>query len=279
MPRLLLRDLFVGLPPAQRGRRLVLSLQVYVDESGGINTSRTFVMSGLMASVETWDAFGREWDQVLAQSPRLEYFKMSEAVTLGGQFRGWSESTRDERLRQLADLALKYKLIQFIESMDLRSFTHFSLKQMLPKPANSPYFFSFHRMISIVARHLCESGHNEQFEIFFDIHKIFGHKARRFYPLIKILKKGTLEYDILPTDPIFRDDANTYPLQIADMTAWLLRDIGEGNWHWLLDRLEPIECYSHITTVDDMLNLARSEVTVLTPEQWKEWQSVMEDSP
>jgi hypothetical protein len=86
-----------------------------------------------------------------------------------------------------------------------------------------------------------------------------------------------MEHDILPIEPAFRDDKDIYPLQIADMTAWLLRDVGEGNWHWLLDRLEHIECYSHITTVDDMLSLTNSEVAVMTPEEWKEWRKIVAD--
>lgn len=256
---------------------MVLSLQVYVDESGGKNQSRSFIMSGVMASVEVWDSFSDEWDRVLRQSPRLEYFKMREAVRRNEQFNGWSQPSVDERLKQLADVALKHNIVHFVEASDLRAFTQFSLKEMLPRPANNPYFFGFHRMISMVASHLVSKGQTEEFEIFFDVNETFGHKAKRFYPLIKILKKGSPEEKILPIEPIFRDDKKTLPLQFADMLAWLMREAGEEKRHWLFDYLGTIECYSHITTVGDMLALARSEVEIMTQEQWAEWQAEIED--
>jgi hypothetical protein len=253
-----------------------LSLQAYVDESGGVGQSRAFVMAGFLASVDTWDAFGRDWHRALHRSPELQYFKMHEAVRREGEFARWSIPMRDDRLRELASLITKHKLKEFTAVIDNQAFVAFPLKQMLPKPANSPYFFAFHRIIGILASYLLSIGHTEQFEVFFDAHKIFGHKAKVYYPLIKIIEKNSPKGKLLPVEPIFCDDKETYPLQVADMAAWLLRDTGEGNWHWLMDELEGVELYPHITESPDLLRLAKLGPIQLTAEQQREWQDVLE---
>jgi len=201
---------------------------------------------------------------------------MYEAFHQIGQFSGWTEKARDDRLRELADVAVNCKLKEFVCGVSAQAFKNFDIKSLLPAPANSPYFLGFHKMIRTVAGYLLSVEHKERFEIFFDVHKIFGYRAKKYYPLVQILEKNTPMGAILPIEPIFRDDKETYPLQIADMAAWLVRDKCEGNEHWLLQRFENVELYGDFLGLPELMNIANSEPIELTSEQQYEWQEVID---
>jgi hypothetical protein len=59
----------------------MMVLQACVDDSGGLADDRDpfFVLAGFIADSSDWAAFSIEWNQALAEEPRLDYFKMVEA--------------------------------------------------------------------------------------------------------------------------------------------------------------------------------------------------------
>src|SRR6266851_757494 len=87
-----IRALVSGLPSDKCKRRLLMPFQAYIDDSGSEPQSPVFVLGGFIAPHEKWASFSEEWQAALDQDPKLEYFKMTEAAHLGGQFsrrRGW----------------------------------------------------------------------------------------------------------------------------------------------------------------------------------------------
>jgi Protein of unknown function (DUF3800) len=65
-------------------------LKAFIDDSGSGGDSPWFVLAGYVGTVEAWDAFEQSWRTVLDVSPKLEYFKASEAESLreDGQWAG-----------------------------------------------------------------------------------------------------------------------------------------------------------------------------------------------
>jgi uncharacterized protein DUF3800 len=82
-------------------------VRAFTDDSGSGGDSRYFVLCGFMADLPTWEHFSDQWDAVLKAPPAIEYFKMSEAESLKGQFdknKGWSETTRNKKVNDFIDV-------------------------------------------------------------------------------------------------------------------------------------------------------------------------------
>jgi hypothetical protein len=91
---------------------MILQPQAMIDDSGTEPQSRVFVLGGFIASAVDWAKFSTDWRTVLDQSPKLRYFRLTEAMSLSakGQFarhRGWNEAKRDSRLIDLANVIRK----------------------------------------------------------------------------------------------------------------------------------------------------------------------------
>ena len=59
----------------------------FIDDSGSGGDSPYYILAGYSAPKATWAAFWPDWQAALDVPPKLEYFKMSEAESLKGQFR------------------------------------------------------------------------------------------------------------------------------------------------------------------------------------------------
>jgi hypothetical protein len=92
-----------GVPGPARLRRLVLALQVFIDDSGK-DDPPVFVLAGFIAEAAQWAAFSDAWDAELKQSPAIEHFKMKDAHSLRGQFSRWSDLGRDHKVGRLSSL-------------------------------------------------------------------------------------------------------------------------------------------------------------------------------
>ena len=63
-----------------------MPIQAFIDESGGKGQGKVFTMAGWLGRAEQWALFSTEWQRCLQSTPRIAYFKMSEATSLSGQF-------------------------------------------------------------------------------------------------------------------------------------------------------------------------------------------------
>jgi hypothetical protein len=79
-------------------------LKAFVDDSGSGGDSTWFVLAGYVATVEQWDSFDVRWLDTLHTSPRIAYFKASEAESLKGQFLGFTADERNKKIDSLLDV-------------------------------------------------------------------------------------------------------------------------------------------------------------------------------
>jgi hypothetical protein len=219
-----------------------MPIQAFVDESLG---GEYFILAGLVAPSQNWMEFSTEWDACLRTSPTIEIFKMHEASKLQGQFRGWSESARDNKLRDLLGIINRYAKVVISYSANLKAHAE-TIAPFNRKPLNKPYFWSFQIMILAVCLDQWERGLREKFEIIFDEHVIFGPRAKAWYPVIRDTAKRLCpeEYSIMPVDPVFRSDAEFLPLQACDLFAWLYLRVCNDQDHsfdWVRDEIQSVE--------------------------------------
>jgi hypothetical protein len=226
-----------GLPPHEREGRLLMILQTgYFDDSGSDIGSRWYVLGGFCASVEDWKIVSTRWHQTLNKEPSLQYFKMSEAMAMDGQFRrGWTIPLRDQRIIELVDIIEELdppRLYCFLKRSDFDTF----VKGILGGDAfNDPYFVLFYHLILSIAANAQSLAWNRDCDFIFDDQGKLGKNAVERWDWMKQNIDGANAANVsayLGSPPIFRDDIKFLPIQAADMLAWLVRDcltVGPNN--------------------------------------------------
>lgn len=204
-------------------------MQAFIDESGGKGQSRIFTMAGWLAPAEQWQAFSARWAECLSSPPRIASFKMREAASLSGHFRGMAAFERDAKLFQLAGIVSDHATVAISCSVDLSALADTIATG--GKPFADPYFWPFHITIMAIVLDLVERGATSPAEVTFDEHAIFGERAKRWYPLVRsyMAHQDPADGAVMPDQPTFRSDLDALPLQAADMLAWLIRRSAEHN--------------------------------------------------
>ena len=227
-----------GIPEIRRRKRILVAVQGYVDDSGGKGQGKVFVFSALVSSAEEWAPFTKEWDSCLKESPSIRYFKMDEAAGCNGEFRGFSNLERDNKLKKLCCALNTQKITEISCTLVLEDFFNIWAHR-LGRPATEPYFFPFMLINEALGYHMLGQGLREPCEVFFDEQVIFGPRARAWYPVIRAAQEPLLQ-SVMPIDPLFRSDKDIRPLQAADLTAWIQRNLHEDGWgefKWLESHL------------------------------------------
>ena len=219
-------------------------LQMFIDDSGSGGDSRFYILAGFKARVAVWEAFSDDWKAVLDSDPKIAYFKMSEAESLKGPFKGFSKEQRNKKVN---------KFIDVIDGHDIW-LTTVALPQQdydqIIRPASSqvyatPYLYAFMWIVMACAGHtrqfgqLSDLGKNElwntydpdnveKIDFIFDRQKPEEDDAKRHYELIRTYAEwaplvGSIRYE---------DEKQFLPLQAADLAAWQNRRrlcvVGEG---------------------------------------------------
>jgi hypothetical protein len=214
-----------------------MPVQVFVDDSGGKGQSRHFVSCGLVAHSERWARFSNDWRACLERPPFVRTFKMREAANFGGEFYRFSETERNKKVTELAEIIDRHVSFVVFSSIDLPA--HADTWGKLPKPLSEPYFWPFHNTINASCFELWDLGWRERFEIVFDEQVIYGPRAVAWYPVVKdLVKQREPEPSILmPVKPMFRSDEECLPIQACDLIAWVQRkdadDPNNRRFAWL----------------------------------------------
>ena len=77
-----------------------MALRAFVDDSN-IWKRPVSVLAGYIATPNAWLVFSEEWEAEIHNKPSIDYFKMSEAASLTGEFFGWSRSEADKKISRL----------------------------------------------------------------------------------------------------------------------------------------------------------------------------------
>jgi hypothetical protein len=214
-----------GLPAKWRSTVNLMMLQAYFDESGS-GQPPVFTMGGFIASAEKWASFSNEWQAVLDMPLRLEYFKMDEAMNLRGQFIGWSEKRRDERLILLFDVIRSHVKAGISCTLSWDIFERFfripiGMHAGSDRRLLSRYFFSFFTIFQNAHNIQKYVGEGGPIDFIFDESVMEKDKIMAAWEEYK----GLPIYD--PNNflgaPSFRNDSFVLPLQAADMCAWVRR--------------------------------------------------------
>jgi len=212
-----------------RQRRCLMTIQAYIDDSGVKGTDPVFVLAGYIAEAEKWAAFSDAWKHHLSQSPSIRYLKMYEAAKLSGEFRFWRPEERDRKLSGCVDVINRFQPDKGVFFMnDLVAWEEI-IPKMKVKTLADPHFHAFNGMISAICDEALDAGVNEEIEIIFDEHVIFGPRVSYWYPALKELieltdpERSEQVRRVLPSSIMFRNDKTFVPLQAADILAWFER--------------------------------------------------------
>ncbi len=217
-------DLLCDLPERSRGSTELVMLRGYFDESG-TGQPPVFVLAGYISTAEKWAEFSTAWDQALNISPRIEYFKMDEAMNLKGQFGHWSEERRNQRVQLFIDIIQKHAIVGAAISIKQDEFHRVfnsAVHRPWPYPMNTLYFHAVMETLQAIGAHRARMGLNGPIQYIFDD----GMREKGVITDMWDIGKNDPEWtEIFNTIgiPYFLDDKKVLPLQAADMLAWVIR--------------------------------------------------------
>jgi len=234
-------------------------MKAYVDDSF-MGHAPVSVLAGWIASASTWARFSDEWQEALAMKPRLDYFKMSEATSLSGQFAGWSEQSRNERMRLLVRIIADHRPLGIASAMPYDLYQRVFGKNP-DKAIAHPYYVSFYGLIAFVAEDLAARGLKEKIDFIFDVQP--GQMDIVMASWERFVRISPPEVQaILGDPPIFRDDKVTMPLQAADLSAgWLRAQAADTilgrpdrNPIWG-DKGDSLKCIGRLWSLEDIMKV------------------------
>ena len=253
-----------GLPTAVRGSRFLMILQAFIDDSktNARRPLRVFTLGGLVASVDAWKAFSDEWSAKLQEPPGLDYFKLSQALSMRDQFdggRGWTVELRNERVLDLAKIARRHALFGIGCALNQSLYEEFVATFSPFRDLKDPYFLCFYQIVDAItaARSLYPDATG--LDYIFDEQGDAGLRAVEFWKRMKAMRKD----ELLGSTPVHRDDKCFKPLQAADLYAGLRRLEGDsGPWRdplplEALNVFADMQAWQRVYTKDDLMELAR----------------------
>lgn len=174
-----------------------------------------------MANEETWASFEKEWSAALGMSPRLTYFKETEANGRSGEFAGWSDQSFADRMHLLVRIIADHNLFGLISAVPTK--LYFEVFGKNPDRVLAyPYFFMIHDLVSRMGFWLEKTGYKGKVQFIFDEQKGQEEAVSASWP--RLLKSAPPNVRPLLSDyPIFRSDKTTMALQAADFCAGQLR--------------------------------------------------------
>jgi hypothetical protein len=262
-------------PPHFRGRGLMAKFQAVVDDSGSEPQSRMFVLAGFVGTPDDWAKFAPEWQAVLDLPPKLDYFKMTEAANLGGQFsrpRGWDESKRDDRVAALCSVIRKYSHLTVQAGVRNDFFAKYI--NSIPAPertvmVDTPYVLVFTQIILAMATFGDRVGIDDACQFVFDQQEGFDGYAKMAWSNMKALVDKSARSDLarfVGPEPTFDNDKTFLPLQAADLFAWHVRRHWDRNqvlWFPLCPVLRQFREMGSISRVYDEAELQRLRQVLL----------------
>jgi hypothetical protein len=264
-----------GLPEIKRRRRPLVILQAYLDESGTRNQDVCFVLAGFIAPAEVWANFSDQWQQCLDAPPALNYFKMREAVNNPtGAFRNWKRSDVRRKVQELVEIIKSNVKLGIHCTIPISGFDEIIAAQNAG-PFSNPYSMAFYAVLAGIGWEALEHK-ADGLDVIFDIQDKYSGFVKGVYPLMRRRVDSSLG-QILPVEPMFKDDRQFLPLQAADMLAWLFRNAFNGRrteWEWIANELMPVipmSEYSTIYTDERLRNVQRLTAEVkYSPEEIEE---------
>lgn len=128
-------------------------LQAYTDDSASEIGDQRLFLAGYLNQASKWRLFSEAWTAELRAVPAIDYLKMSEANALAGQFEGWTESARNEKLRGLARAISHFKPLSFEFSVSREDYYRY-VRPVAPRGLGNSHFVCCFGVVSGVARYV-----------------------------------------------------------------------------------------------------------------------------
>lgn len=222
-----IRALVAGMNPRARAGRCFLMLQAFFDDSGTGLDSPAFVFAGYAADHAKWESFSIEWDRVLKRPHRLKpnglaYFKASEAMARQGEFWGWTEDERDDRLRDLFALIPPHALTGCFSVIPVHAYKRVFTGRFTHSTFDHPYLVMLYSVFPILMKRLDTVGIFESVKFIFDSSE--GHEAKIHSTWETFVETIPEQYkDRIVRTVGFESEKDFPPLQAADAIAWYIR--------------------------------------------------------
>jgi hypothetical protein len=214
-------------------------IQIWLDDSGK-GQPPVFVLAAYAGGVEEWNSFAVEWQRILNQSPRLEYVKAYEAFGLRGQFKGWTENDRDDRLLNFVQVIKRYSRKGF--AFTLRH-EHFDKSKVSVYGFKNPYMFAYISALTGLLQLAKRIPTRDKIDIIFDKDVVHARQAKAAYKEFRRLPKEATQL-LYRDEPRFEDDKRFKPLQAADLLAYCVR--ANTNPDPLYDRVRSSQIYERL---------------------------------
>jgi hypothetical protein len=192
-------------------------LKAYIDDSR-MNQPTLYSLGGWVAPAEKWARFSDAWRDILWMRPRIDYFKLDEALAFDGQFRGMSEESRREKVRLLVGLIEEFDLLGVVSLIPHHIF--YPLFGRHPqREVRNPYILSFFGIIAHVAGHMHQAGIEDKVEFVFDYQPTSISQVLEGWELFKQKAPDKFRRFLTEHPPNFLDDKQVVALQAADLHA------------------------------------------------------------
>ena len=198
-----------------------MTLQAYIDDSSSDEGEHRLFLAGYVNTADRWMDFSKAWEEALKEYPAIEYFKMSEAQSMRGQFYGWAENNRDAKVQRLAGIVKAHAGWTIQSSVSKKECTRL-LDPTVPYGLARPYYHCFYGLIIQIAKFLQAMDVQIPVDFIFDEQGEVGREAAEFYDYVKNQQIPELKA-LLGCRPVFKDEKVVMPLQAADMLAWIIR--------------------------------------------------------
>lgn len=250
-------------------------LQGYFDDSGSHGGDGLYVLGGFLAPSVNWARFNTEWQQALKKEPAIDYFKMSEAISLRGQFERWPAALRDQKVFKLTEIAEKYTVAR-ISAMVYKQDFDAHIKGASPwRELNNPYFLLYNQIVVLTVNFIRELGQRSpdisgaKVEFIFDEQGSLGEDAVSWWEVLKQALSPE-QVQLLDQQPSFGSDKRRLPLQAADLLAWSVRHVAGGGEASVLtgavvQRLKRVPPYGGFVSADQMRDSLPQLVAISEP--------------
>ncbi len=213
-------------------------VRAFIDDSGSGGDNRYFVLAGYAADLPTWESFANAWKAVLDAPPAIKYFKMSEAESRKGEFLGFSERERSDKVNALIDVILGHNVFEGSCRLQFAAYEEILKPLFKDLPQwDDPYLYLAIPLVTLFASYERRYGAPQRsaasdavvlvggdrsidpVDFVFDTHDKQGiRRAKRAYEQLKAHPLYQQADYIGNID--YRDDKDFLPLQAADLIAW-----------------------------------------------------------
>jgi hypothetical protein len=191
-----------GLPKRLRGKRILVSLKAFFDESGlDARKDKALIIGGFLASVDEWERASDAWDECLHESPAVNYFS--------------SRKSSETKTNNLARVIAQFDLQGFCASLPHRYFSNRDPKASRKIMGTRIYDWGFLTAVYGVLQYAEMAHPEEKVDFVFDKRT----ELRACINIYDEMKESGIERMAHAGECIPGDDKDLMPLQMADLLA------------------------------------------------------------